>query len=204
MLCIIWSILAVELMLVWNNIEGIYTISSTGQLIPFIIGVVGLARLFQGISVRRCTALSTEVLMGLLDVEPKVVFCNRTVRRRRSIGVMENIPYQELTRPPSVTDTADVSADKEAAELTNAHNTKRSQSISITGYATDQRQESPNTISVDDMVGFTMEQGATESKPFHLDRLFDIEALQRAYGCDGIETYELRDGRMFWIVKQCF
>ena len=35
-------IIAIELTLTFNSISGIYTIESTGQLIPFIIGVGGL------------------------------------------------------------------------------------------------------------------------------------------------------------------
>jgi hypothetical protein len=38
--CIIWFILCVELTIKWNNISGVDTIRTTGQLIPFIIGIV--------------------------------------------------------------------------------------------------------------------------------------------------------------------
>lgn len=41
---VIWSIITVELTLLYNSISGIYTIRSTGQLIPFIIGVAGLGK----------------------------------------------------------------------------------------------------------------------------------------------------------------
>jgi hypothetical protein len=33
------SILAIELTLLWNNIEEVYSISSTGQLIAFVVGL---------------------------------------------------------------------------------------------------------------------------------------------------------------------
>jgi hypothetical protein len=36
------TILAIELTLVWNEISGVYDIKTTGQLIPFVIGVLGL------------------------------------------------------------------------------------------------------------------------------------------------------------------
>lgn len=39
-----YSILAVELTLKWNDITDVNTIKSTGQLIPFVIGVAGLAK----------------------------------------------------------------------------------------------------------------------------------------------------------------
>jgi len=69
-ICIIWSILAVELTIAWNNISGVYTLNSTGQLIPFIIGIVSFIRLLQGISIDHSKSLSTDILMELLDAEP--------------------------------------------------------------------------------------------------------------------------------------
>ena len=41
---IIWSIAAIEFTLVWNNMQDIYNVSSTGQLIPFIVGLAGLLK----------------------------------------------------------------------------------------------------------------------------------------------------------------
>jgi len=38
------SVVGIELTLYWNGISDVYTISSIGQLIPFIIAVVELAR----------------------------------------------------------------------------------------------------------------------------------------------------------------
>ena len=43
-LVIAWFVLAVEFSLRWNSVTGIYDIGSTGQLIPFIIGLLGLLR----------------------------------------------------------------------------------------------------------------------------------------------------------------
>ena len=44
LLLVSWFVLAVELTLRWNSVIGIYDIGSTGQLIPFIIGLLGLLR----------------------------------------------------------------------------------------------------------------------------------------------------------------
>lgn len=41
---IIWSILTVELTLYFNTIEGVDVLGTTGQLIPFIIGLIGKHR----------------------------------------------------------------------------------------------------------------------------------------------------------------
>ena len=61
--CLLWAIAAVELSLYWNQITGVYTIDSTGQLIPFIIGIVGLLRLFHGLSVEKSNLKSIDILM---------------------------------------------------------------------------------------------------------------------------------------------
>jgi hypothetical protein len=41
---IIYSILAIEITLGWNNVTGVNEVSSTGQFIPLFIGLVGLGR----------------------------------------------------------------------------------------------------------------------------------------------------------------
>jgi len=43
-LSIVWFILSIELTIRWNNIQGVNTIDSTGQLIPFIIGCVSASQ----------------------------------------------------------------------------------------------------------------------------------------------------------------
>lgn len=40
----IYSILGVELCIYWNNVRGVAAINTTGQLIPFVIGVVGFGK----------------------------------------------------------------------------------------------------------------------------------------------------------------
>ena len=41
---IIWSSISIELTIAWNEISGVYILGSTGQLIPFVVGVLGLVR----------------------------------------------------------------------------------------------------------------------------------------------------------------
>ncbi|KAF2432371.1 hypothetical protein EJ08DRAFT_130734 [Tothia fuscella] len=62
-ICIVWTIISVELTLYWNGITDVYTLNSTGQLIPFIIGAVGFVRLLHGLSVVRSKVSSTDVLL---------------------------------------------------------------------------------------------------------------------------------------------
>lgn len=38
------SVVAIELTLIWNHAQGVYNISSTGQLIPFIVGLADLLK----------------------------------------------------------------------------------------------------------------------------------------------------------------
>jgi len=51
MACIIWSIVAIELMIRWNDITDVHTVQSVGQLIPFVIGIVGFVKLLRDINV---------------------------------------------------------------------------------------------------------------------------------------------------------
>jgi hypothetical protein len=62
-ICIVWMAISVELTLLWNGISGVYTLDSTGQLIPFIIGVVGFISLLHGMSVQHSKISSTNVLL---------------------------------------------------------------------------------------------------------------------------------------------
>ncbi|KAK6538402.1 hypothetical protein TWF694_011279 [Orbilia ellipsospora] len=50
-LTIVWFILSIELTIAWNDIQGVNTIQSTGQLIPFIIGVTSAAQAIQNVFV---------------------------------------------------------------------------------------------------------------------------------------------------------
>jgi len=38
-------VVSIELMIKWNHIEGLYQLNNTGQLIPFIVSLYGLAQL---------------------------------------------------------------------------------------------------------------------------------------------------------------
>ncbi|KAL8678312.1 MAG: hypothetical protein Q9186_005332 [Xanthomendoza sp. 1 TL-2023] len=49
--CFLWTVLSVELTPRFNRINGVYDVRSTGQLIPFVIGLVRLVSLCHGIVV---------------------------------------------------------------------------------------------------------------------------------------------------------
>lgn len=52
-----WTVLTIELTLVWSQIDGVYEISSTSQLIPLVIGLQGLLQnslfLFYSLSTKK-------------------------------------------------------------------------------------------------------------------------------------------------------
>jgi hypothetical protein len=50
-----YSVIGIEMTLYWNSISDVYTINTTGQLIPFVIGLVGLAKVtYEPIKMVRC------------------------------------------------------------------------------------------------------------------------------------------------------
>ncbi|KAI7777898.1 hypothetical protein LA080_002950 [Diaporthe eres] len=53
-------------------ISGIYDIATTGQLIPFIIGIVSILRFFLALTVQSTTQYVTNILLQLFDKEPRV------------------------------------------------------------------------------------------------------------------------------------
>jgi hypothetical protein len=59
----------VELTLFWNGIKGVYTLNSTGQLIPFIIGIVGLLQLLHSLSVELSKVKSTDVILASTSID---------------------------------------------------------------------------------------------------------------------------------------
>jgi hypothetical protein len=63
LVCVVWSILSVELTTKWNNITEVHTIQSVGQLIPFVISIVGLLKLLRDISVQGTQLWIYEVVL---------------------------------------------------------------------------------------------------------------------------------------------
>jgi hypothetical protein len=47
--CFALAVLAIELTLTWNSVSGISSMNSVGQLIPFMVGVGGLAQVIWAI-----------------------------------------------------------------------------------------------------------------------------------------------------------
>lgn len=62
-ICLAWAVVSIELTLAWNNIAEVYTIRTTGQLIPFTIGLTSFVTLIHKISVRQSSIRQTDFLM---------------------------------------------------------------------------------------------------------------------------------------------
>jgi len=72
LICLIWSIVAIELMIKWNNITDVYNVQSVSQLIPFIIGIVGFLKLLRDISVERSNLwIYSTIMVGTLEFQTK-------------------------------------------------------------------------------------------------------------------------------------
>ena len=83
--------------LAWNNVSGIYILSSTGQLIPFVVGILSLFRIVHLIIVqvsdRASQKREREILVRLgegkfvygFGKEKELVLNARRPERRRSI-----------------------------------------------------------------------------------------------------------------------
>ena len=57
---VVWTIITVESTLVYNSISGVYSIGTTGQLIPFIIGIVGMGKTINSIIISAIKKVSFE------------------------------------------------------------------------------------------------------------------------------------------------
>jgi hypothetical protein len=63
---IIWSILTIELTLVWTNVTGVNGLLTVGQLIPATIGLSGLLRTIHLITIKRADEVRFIAHMGTL------------------------------------------------------------------------------------------------------------------------------------------
>ncbi|ORY19257.1 hypothetical protein BCR34DRAFT_209121 [Clohesyomyces aquaticus] len=64
--CLVWAIISVETTIAWNHIHGLYSINSTGQSIPFIIGIVSCLQTIYSLVFLKTRILLTEKIMQIL------------------------------------------------------------------------------------------------------------------------------------------
>ena len=59
---IVWFILSIELTIRWNNIQGVNSVDSTGQLIPLIIGCVSASQVLKKVVLLALAKVSLTLL----------------------------------------------------------------------------------------------------------------------------------------------
>lgn len=74
LMTIVRFVIAVELTLRWNAVANVYDVASTGQLIPFVIGLLGLLRALH------LTAISAKEEVGQ-SLHNLIISFRLTVRR---------------------------------------------------------------------------------------------------------------------------
>lgn len=72
LLSIVWFIMSIELTIRWNGVQGVDTIQTTGQLIPFIIGCVSISQVMKKVffmGLRGVSARSSLGFCGFLTAD---------------------------------------------------------------------------------------------------------------------------------------
>ncbi|KAI1214468.1 uncharacterized protein F4807DRAFT_129227 [Annulohypoxylon truncatum] len=107
-LSIIWFILSVEFTLAWNDIRGVNSINSAGQLIPFVIGAVSTLQVMKKIILlglakkyKDWVDISEDVFLDLLDNQGIIKI--RPARDTRETEHDGARPPQNLTLSPEDT-----------------------------------------------------------------------------------------------------
>ena len=70
---ILWSIVAIETTLVWNGVTQIYSISSTGQLIPLVVAIAGTGQNAVHLLARWRSRVSTPRTLAIAQMQIQLV-----------------------------------------------------------------------------------------------------------------------------------
>lgn len=106
-----YSILAIELTLYKNNVGGVYEVSSTGQFIPLLIGILGLGRALvcafveHRPSFRKVSRGSPLTYSRLITLTVKKERHRRSFDRKgravRDVPIPHQLPQEDRVRRPS-------------------------------------------------------------------------------------------------------
>ncbi|KAI1090114.1 hypothetical protein F5B19DRAFT_336883 [Rostrohypoxylon terebratum] len=100
-LSIIWFILSIELTLSWNNIKGVNSIDSAGQLIPFVIGAVSTLQVIKKVILLGLSRKYNDWAEVTVDTSIDLAG-NQTFKIRHTKSTLENEDKGGLpTRIPS-------------------------------------------------------------------------------------------------------
>lgn len=190
-LCVVWTIVSVELTLIWNNVEGVYSVQSTGQLIPFIIGLTGFVGLLHGLSVQRSAVYTTDVLMSLLDVEPKQDGAAGSFGSARSRSASRSSSSLSLSASERAEEDEIYSLhDGQEAVFWQRHVGRR-HSMDIIR-PEDIERDLPKAAETDNVL---------ERRDFHLHHMSDYDMLVLVYGKRNLEEHSITGNRKVWFVK---
>ncbi|KAJ8106008.1 hypothetical protein OPT61_g9828 [Boeremia exigua] len=188
-ICIAYSILSIELTLSWNQFDGVNTVDSVGQLIPLIIGIVGLAGLFYGFTVERSAVDSTETLVEMLD--PHVIQDHPDDNQARSPSP-PIWPLSPLSVPPYDRKNTMLSTGNSSTEFWSRRPTRR---FSI------------GAVQKEDILRDTHDYGEQQKferlRPWqrYSDIRHDRNKLEMFYESDVIIEHILRDGTPIFFVE---
>lgn len=185
-LCIIWTILSVETTLIWNNIVGIYDIRSTGQLIPFIIGVTGLLSLLHSLSVRASAVHTTHVLMDTVEARFRSKALDKRPSLQRQSSNLSSSSQEEVYPFGGGQET-----------VFWKRRPDRRHSFSVI---------EPKEVICDEPLikgdDRKISWPDSDDIEFHLRNRHDLSALRWVYGSEGLEKYTAcKSQRRFAIVK---
>ncbi|KAI0016404.1 hypothetical protein F4780DRAFT_783282 [Xylariomycetidae sp. FL0641] len=192
-ICIVWTIISVELTLSWNQIEGIYDVQSTGQLIPLIIGVVGILGLLQSLSVQSCAVRTTNVLMSLLDDQKTEQDDPQTERDEPVYDHSMAVSRDPSRASPKGLDlTFSLPGGLEAAFWINCPRRRHSIDLPPTEHSGGIAPPSATGPGSADLF---------HGEDSHLYFLPDPRALRKMYKASNVEEYAAQSGRKFWFIK---
>ncbi|KAI2467280.1 hypothetical protein F4781DRAFT_315741 [Annulohypoxylon bovei var. microspora] len=99
---IVWFILSIEFTLAWNDIQGIYSIDSAGQLIPFVIGAVSTLQVIKKVVLLGLAKKYDDWVDVTADVSVDLSGTQGAFKIRRARSALESECQEELsTTKPS-------------------------------------------------------------------------------------------------------
>ena len=114
---LVWSILAIELTIHWNNITNMYTIDNIGQYVPLAVGLGGFVRLiYRGLKLWLVNMVLCHSSMQLVDIQNP----NKENLAPDSIELIRAQSHEAAASGGNVSDFLDVAPSKRPLERPTA------------------------------------------------------------------------------------
>ncbi|KAI0884986.1 uncharacterized protein GGS22DRAFT_136864 [Annulohypoxylon maeteangense] len=98
-LSIIWFILSIEFTLSWNNIQGVNSIDSAGQLIPFVIGAVSTLQVMKKVILLGLSKKYDDGVEVTVDASIDLVGTQGTFKILKTRSTLENKYQGDFSTP---------------------------------------------------------------------------------------------------------